>query len=113
MDKKKKLPGNIVFSTNTDWQPEQEENIEENLPPQKQPVKVRLDKKHRAGKIVTVIEGFIMSEKQIENLSKKLKTLCGSGGSSKDSLIIIQGDHIQKIINCLHKDGFILAKKVN
>ncbi len=113
MDKKKKLRGNIVFSTNAHWQPDQEENIEENLPPQKQPVKVKLDKKHRAGKTVTVIEGLTMSEKQIEDFSKKLKTLCGSGGSFKENVIIIQGDHTQKIINFLHKEGFILAKKVN
>ena len=113
MDKKKKIGGNIVYSTSTDWHPEHDESVQENLPPQKQPVKVRLDKKHRAGKTVTMIEGLVMNENEFENLAKKLKSHCGSGGSSKENVIIIQGDHIQKIIDWLHKNDFILAKKSN
>lgn len=113
MNKKNKPFGNIVFSTNTDWQPEQEENITENLLPQKQLVKVRTDKKHRAGKIVTLVEGLVMSQSQIEDIAKRLKSHCGSGGSLKDQVIIIQGDHTQKIIDWLRKNDFILAKKIS
>ena len=112
MNKKNKTFGNIVFSTNNDWQPEQEEIISENILPQKQPVKVRTDKKHRAGKIVTLVEGLVMSQSQIEDLTKRLKSHCGSGGSLKEQVIIIQGDHTQKIVEWLHKNGFILAKKI-
>lgn len=111
MSKKNKAFGNIVFSTNTDWQPEQEENITQNLIPQKQTVKVRTDKKHRAGKIVTLVEGLVMSQFQIEDLTRRLKSHCGSGGSVKDQVIIIQGDHTQKIVDWLRKNDFILAKK--
>lgn len=112
MNKKNKPFGNIVFSTNNNWQPEQEENITGNLLPQKQPVKVRTDKKHRAGKIVTLVEGLVMSQSQIEELTKRLKSYCGSGGSLKDQIIIIQGDHSQKIVDWLHKNDFIMAKKI-
>ncbi|MFS8083211.1 MAG: translation initiation factor [Ginsengibacter sp.] len=113
MDKKKNRLGNIVYSTSNDWQPEHDNSVQENLPPQKQLGRVRLDKKHRAGKTVTIIEGLVMNENEFENLAKKLKSYCGSGGSSKDNVIIIQGDHIQKIIDWLHKNGFILSKKTN
>ncbi len=113
MNKKNKPFGNIVFSTNNDWKPEQEENITENLLPQKQPVKVRTDKKHRAGKIVTLVEGLLMNEQEMQALEKRLKSYCGSGGSLKDQVIIIQGDHKQKIVDWLHKNDFKLAKKFN
>ncbi|MEO6869102.1 MAG: translation initiation factor [Ginsengibacter sp.] len=112
MSKKNRPFGNIVFSTNNDWQPEQEKNITESLLPQQQMVKVRTDKKHRAGKIVTLVEGLVMNQVQIEELTKLLKSYCGSGGSVKDQVIIIQGDHSQKIVDWLHKNDFVRAKKI-
>lgn len=113
MDKKKNLAGNIVYSTNAAWKPEEAESTKEYLPATQQPVKVKLDRKQRAGKIVTLIEGLALNKNEFEDLAKRLKSYCSSGGSSKDDVIIIQGDHQQKIINWLHKSGFILAKKAN
>ena len=52
------------------------------------------------------------SEKDIEDLGKKLKTVCGTGGSVKDGEIIVQGDHRDKIAQWLEKNGYIKTKKL-
>ena len=79
---------------------------------QKQKLRVRLDTKRRAGKAVTLIEGFAGSQKDLEELGKKLKTYCGTGGSVKDNQIIIQGDQREKVIQWLKKNGYSQAKKI-
>jgi len=71
-----------------------------------------LDKKHRGGKVVSIIKDFSMKEDEIELLGKKLKTFCGSGGSVKDNEIIIQGDHREKILQWLLKNGYSKARKI-
>lgn len=98
---KKKKTG-IVYSTNTDFQYDfdEEEQIE-TLPPQQQKLKVLTDKKHRGGKVVTIVQGFIGREDDLKSLGKLLKSKCGVGGSVKDSEIIIQGDLINKIADIL------------
>jgi translation initiation factor 1 len=70
-----------------------------------QKLKVVLDKKHRAGKIVTLVTGFQGNEEALERLAKMLKSQCGSGGSAKDGEIIIQGDHLEKVKTLLIKEG--------
>ena len=52
-----------------------------------------------------------MKEVEIENVAKQLKTFCGTGGSSKNNEIIIQGDHREKILQWLVKNGYIKSKK--
>ena len=61
-------------------------------------------RKHRAGKAVTLIENFIGTISDLEELGKKLKTFCGTGGSVKDGEIIIQGDNREKIVQWLQKN---------
>ena len=96
MAKKKKT--GIVYSTNPDFQFSFDDDFEnETLPPGQQHLKVSTDKKHRGGKIVTLIRGFIGNNDDLKTLGKLLKTKCGVGGSVKDSEIIIQGDHVEKI----------------
>ena len=112
---KKKLNnlGGLVYSTNPDFKLEDDSVEEEKtLAPSQQKLKVRLETKHRAGKAVTLIENFIGSETDKEELGKKLKTFCGTGGSVKDGEIIIQGDCRDKVLQWLIKNGYASSKKI-
>ena len=109
---KKKLynSGGIVFSTAPDFNFDEEKTSEETLPADKQILKIKLDKKPRAGKVVTIVNGFVMKEEEIESLAKQLKSFCGTGGSAKNNEIIIQGDNRQKILQWLLKNGYVKTK---
>lgn len=112
MSKNKKNFSGIVYSTNPDFSIQQEDDQEENtLEPAEQKIKIRLETKHRAGKTVTLLEGFIGTAEDREDLVKKLKNHCGSGGSAKDGEMLIQGDHREKILQWLLKNGYRQAKK--
>ena len=114
MQKKKlhSLSG-LVYSTDPNFKLE-EDNIgeQETLPAAQQKLRIVLDKKQRAGKAVTLITGFIGKETDMEELGKKLKTFCGTGGSVKDGEIIIQGDNRDKVLQWLQKNGYTAAKKI-
>lgn len=114
MSKKNKPDKNgFVFSTdpNFRFQEEEQENAE-TLPPKQQKLKVRLDTKHRAGKAVTLVEGFLGQEEDLIDLGKKLKNFCGTGGSAKDGEIIVQGDQRDKVLQWLQKNGYTNSKKI-
>lgn len=102
----------FVYSTDPNFSFEGEQNNSETLPPAQQKLKVRLDTKHRAGKAVTLIEGFVGKEGDLEDLGKKLKSFCGTGGSAKDGEIIVQGDQREKVMQWLLKNGYKQAKKI-
>ncbi|RYD81994.1 MAG: translation initiation factor [Sphingobacteriales bacterium] len=114
MAKNKWNPSGIVYSTNPDFKPEAEELTEKeiNLQPFKQKIRVKMESKHRAGKAVTLVEGFLGTEEEKIELGRKLKTFCGTGGSVKDGEIIVQGDNRDKVVAWFHKNGYIAAKKV-
>lgn len=76
------------------------------LPPEKQKLRIKLDTKQRAGKAVTLVTHFVGKEEDLEELGKKLKNFCGTGGSVKDDEIIIQGDQKSKVLQWLQKNGY-------
>jgi len=105
--KNKPTPTGIVFSTNPNFNYGDDSNdVIETLPPEKQNLKIFRDSKQRKGKTVTLITGFVGSNEALRELEKKLKNLCGSGGSSRDGEILIQGDFRQKILEFLVKNGY-------
>jgi translation initiation factor 1 len=102
----------IVFSTSDSYDYQfGEEESQDTLPPVQQKLRVLLDKKARAGKQVTLIEGFVGTEEDLKELGKLLKNKCGVGGSTKDGEILIQGDHRDKVVQVLSQAGYG-AKKV-
>lgn len=104
--------GGIVYSTSSDYKMEENTNLSEVLPKDQQPLKIILDKKHRGGKVVTIIYGFQLADEEIQSLSKKLKAFCGCGGTLKDNEIIIQGDHGDKVLQWLLKNGYVKTRKI-
>ncbi len=98
--------GGFVFSTNKDFEFENNEEQQETLPNSEQRLEAHLDKKNRGGKIATIIKGFEGTDDDLKALAKKLKTLCGVGGSAKDNEIIIQGNFRDKIMDYLTKEGY-------
>ncbi|OYT13370.1 MAG: translation initiation factor [Bacteroidetes bacterium 4572_114] len=78
MAKNKKIKGNIVYSTNQDYQYDFDgDDTIETPPPSGQNLKVWLDRKQRKGKVVTLIEGFVGNDDDLKGLAKQLKTKCG------------------------------------
>jgi translation initiation factor 1 len=106
MSKKKNNTSPFVYSTNPDFNSGNEEEQEQTLPPQEQVLKVTLETKHRAGKTVTLVAGFIGLQEDMEQLGKQLKSHCGTGGSAKDGEIIVQGDHREKVRLWLQKNKY-------
>jgi translation initiation factor 1 len=103
----------VVYSTNPDFNYDIDSDEEQTtLEPDKQVLRVALDKKNRGGKVVTLVTGFIGSEEDLKDLGKLLKTKCGVGGSAKDGEIIIQGDFKLKVVELLKKEGYIKTKPV-
>jgi translation initiation factor 1 len=104
-------PDGLAYSTNKDFFNDfPEEEAAQTLPKAQQKLRVKLDTKQRAGKVVTLVEGFSGTAEDLEALGKQLKTKCGAGGSAKDGLILVQGDYKEKVILWLRDWGYTLAK---
>lgn len=101
----------FVYSTDPNFSFEEEQSNNETLPPDQQQLRIRLDTRHRAGKAVTLVEGFIGQLSDLEALGKKLKSYCGTGGAAKDGEIIVQGDQREKVLHWLVKHGYKHVKK--
>ncbi len=107
MGKNKRARINVVYSTNPDFSYDHEDDMEEEtLAPDKQTLKILVDRKGRKGKVATVIEGFVGSEDDLKDLAKDLKSKCGVGGSAKDGEIIIQGEVRDKVMKLLSDWGY-------
>ncbi len=111
---KKNKPDNrgFVYSTDPDFSFQQDNETKQTLVAASQQLRIRLDTRHRAGKAVTLVEGFVGTETDLEDLGKTLKSFCGTGGSAKNGEIIIQGDQRQKVLQWLLKNGYKKAKLV-
>ena len=106
MAKKKKI--NVVYSTNPDYSYDQED---ETLASNEQSLYVSIDRKQRAGKEVTLVEGFIGNSDDLKGLAKFLKSKCGVGGTVKNGDILIQGKFKDKVYDLLVKEGYSAKKK--
>lgn len=73
-------------------------------------VRVRRETKGRGGKTVTTITGVVLPETQLKELATALKRRCGTGGTLKDAIIEIQGEHVELLIAELTKRGFTVKK---
>lgn len=100
----------FVYSTDPNFSFQPADETLETLAPAQQKLRIRLETKHRAGKAVTLITGFIGKEEDLEKLGKQLKNFCGTGGSAKDAEIIIQGDQRLKVLPWLVKNGYTQSK---
>ena len=97
----------VVYSTSSEFEFNYKQDQDSaTLPPQQQQLRVSLDKSMRAGKQVTLVTGFVGTSADLELLGKMLKSNCGVGGSVKSGEVIIQGDHRDKIVSILQKEGY-------
>ena len=104
-DWKKRL--GVVYSTNPDFRYEEAVAAEETtLEPSRQHLTVMIDRRQRAGKQVTLVEGFRGTQDDLAALAKSLKVKCGVGGSAKDGEITIQGDLRDKVTALLQSMGY-------
>lgn len=96
----------IVYSTDPDFEYQDDRDQEEALEPLEQKLVVRIDRRQRKGKEVTLVEGFVGSDEDLANLGRDLRKACGAGGSAKDGFILVQGDVRDKVVAWLEKAGY-------
>lgn len=109
VDRKKRV--GVVYSTNTDFdysEDTQDEAI--SLPKNQQKLRLYMERAGRGGKTVTIVKFFVGSEDDMVALCKLIKQKCGVGGSVKDGEIIIQGDHRERLLDILKKEGYTQTK---
>ena len=76
------------------------------LPPQQQTAYLHRESGGRGGKVVSVVKNLVLIEEDMKALAKKLKQECGTGGTIKDGVIEIQGEHRQRMAEVLQKLGY-------
>lgn len=102
--------GNFVFSTNPDFEPPETDEPEMNLTNDKQVLRIWLER-GKGGKESTVVKGYMGSADKLADLAKLLKTKCAAGGNAKDGIIIVQGNHRDKVLKILLDLGYSNTKK--
>ena len=102
----------MVFSTAADWTTAtDEQEPTTSVDPNATTLYISLDRKQRAGKPVTMVEGLEHDGMALMTTGKELKALCGAGGAVKEGAILVQGDHREKVINFLETKGFRIKRK--
>jgi translation initiation factor 1 len=94
----------VVFSTNPDFHEEKIKSVD-TLPNDQQLLRIWL-KRLGGGRLLTVVKEYVGTEEDLQSLGKLLKMKCSSGGTVKNGEILIQGDHRDKIVNFLNKNGY-------
>lgn len=103
--------GGLVYSTGKETMASLLEGFslrdeEETLPKEDQELRVRIERKGRKGKTVTLISGFVGQSADLEELGKALKGRCGIGGSVKDGEVILQGELVERVVALLREMGY-------
>lgn len=73
-------------------------------------VRVSTQTKGRAGKAVTLVRGLALDELALAALGKQLRTACGAGGTIKNGIIEVQGDHCERIMEALKGQGYVVKR---
>ena len=73
-------------------------------------VRVSRESKGRGGKTVTLVRGLALDESALAALGKHLRSACGSGGTVKDGVLEVQGDHAERVITLLQAEGFVVKR---
>jgi translation initiation factor 1 len=108
-DWKKRL--GVVYSTDPDFSYSgSDQEDADTLEPGLQNLYVRLDRKNRKGKTVTLVEGFVGKDEDLKALGKELKSRCGVGGSAKEGEILLQGDFRERVVTLLKDKGYKVKK---
>ncbi len=74
------------------------------------PARVSRETKGRGGKTVTVVRGLALDEAALARLGKQLRTACGSGGTAKDGVMEVQGDHCERVMQLLGQQGYAVKR---
>lgn len=103
--------GGLVYSTGKETMASLLEGLslrdeEETLPKEDQELRVRIERKGRKGKTVTLISGFVGQTADLEELGKALKAKCGIGGSVKEGEVILQGELVERVVALLREMGY-------
>ena len=103
--------GGLVYSTGKETMASLLEGLslgdqEETLPKEDQELRVRIERKGRKGKTVTLISGFVGQSADLEELGKELKAKCGIGGSVKEGEVILQGELVERVVALLREMGY-------
>lgn len=85
---------------------EQNTSHARSLPPQQQTAYLHRESGGRGGKVVSVVKNLVLTDNDLKALAKILKQECGTGGTVKDGLIEIQGEHRQRMAEVLTKLGY-------
>ena len=73
-------------------------------------MRIRRETKGRKGAGVTLVDGLALDSDKLKKTAKQLKALCGSGGTVKDGIIEIQGDHRDKIETWLEQKNYVVKR---
>ena len=72
--------------------------------------RVSREKQGRGGKTVTVVRGLDLDGEALAAYGRKLRSACGTGGTVKDGIVEVQGDHVERVVALLQADGRIVKR---